>query len=190
MFLVLILAILIILLDFFVLNKFRKKIVDAKFKDKVINKWGRKSEYYKKVDLDIIKKYFNSIKDINVNKNFIDDNTWLDLDMDEVFLVINQKVISSIGEGYLYKLLREVKYNKEILEERNRIIEYLKKNVSIAQCMQQYLCYIKDNSIELNNYLHRLKNLPLASTKRHIFLATMPIVNIFIFTFNNQWELS
>lgn len=59
----------------------------------------------------------------------IDDITWNDLDMDEIFKRINNTQ-SSLGEEYLYALLRKPCFSPEELEERNRLIEYFRTHES------------------------------------------------------------
>lgn len=57
----------------------------------------------------------------------IDDITWNDLDMDRVFLLINN-TNSSIGRDYLYKILREPVSDKSILDEREHLINFFENN--------------------------------------------------------------
>ena len=54
---------------------------------------------------------------------FIDDITWNDLEMDDVFLKLNH-TYSNIGEDYLYDLLRRPQTEESVLRERERLITY------------------------------------------------------------------
>ncbi|MDZ7685388.1 MAG: hypothetical protein U5O39_10645 [Gammaproteobacteria bacterium] len=55
----------------------------------------------------------------------VDDKTWVDLDMDEVFLRID-RTVTPVGQQYLYSLLREMLKNKAQLEDRySRILDIL-----------------------------------------------------------------
>ena len=49
----------------------------------------------------------------------IDDITWNDLDMDRIYMLINQTV-SLPGEDVLYDMLRRPLFNKEDIEKKRR----------------------------------------------------------------------
>lgn len=57
----------------------------------------------------------------------LDDITWNDLDMDNVFKRMNYS-LSSAGEEYLYYILRTPLTEKKVLEKRERRIEYYEKH--------------------------------------------------------------
>jgi DNA mismatch repair ATPase MutS len=82
--------------------------------------WGETpSEEYASEKLESLKSYYNSRKDSNLD---VDDITWNDLDMDEIFMEMNNTQ-SSIGEEYLYSLLRKPCFSEEELKERNRLMK-------------------------------------------------------------------
>ncbi|MCD2346360.1 MutS-related protein [Clostridium guangxiense] len=65
------------------------------------------------------------------DSNFsIDDQTWADLNMDELFQLID-RTVTSPGEEMLYKILREPELKEEKLLERNRVIKLFKNNAEI-----------------------------------------------------------
>ena len=53
----------------------------------------------------------------------IDDITWNDLQMDEIFIRINN-TLSSCGEDVLYQILRQPQMDRNVLDERERLIAY------------------------------------------------------------------
>ena len=53
----------------------------------------------------------------------IDDITWNDLEMDDVFMCMNH-TYSSLGEEYLYKMLRKPVFDEKVLAEREKLISY------------------------------------------------------------------
>ena len=53
----------------------------------------------------------------------IDDITWNDLQMDEIFIRINN-TLSSCGEDVLYQILRKPQMDRNVLDERERLIAY------------------------------------------------------------------
>lgn len=62
----------------------------------------------------------------------IDEITWNDLDMEMVFMTINNTQ-SSMGEEYLYDMLHEPVYSKEVIEKRNDKIELFQENPKVRQ---------------------------------------------------------
>ena len=60
------------------------------------------------------------------NSFVIDEITWNDLDMDRIFMLMNQTV-SSAGEDYLYAMLHRPEFSEERLKERERLFCFLKK---------------------------------------------------------------
>lgn len=83
--------------------------------------WGLIPETeYTSDKLKSLKTYYNTQKDDYMD---IDDITWNDLDMDEIFRRMNNTQ-SSLGEEYLYALLHKPCFSIEELAERNRLIDY------------------------------------------------------------------
>lgn len=56
----------------------------------------------------------------------IDEITWNDLDMDRIFMLMNQTV-SSAGEDYLYAMLHRPEFSEERLKERERLFCFFEK---------------------------------------------------------------
>ena len=83
--------------------------------------WGQRPDReYEYAEFEAISHYF----ELNGKKGYaIDDITWNDLDMDTIFMLLNNTG-SSIGESCLYDVLRRPSFKKEELEERNRLVEY------------------------------------------------------------------
>ena len=53
----------------------------------------------------------------------IDDITWNDLDMDRVYMLVNQTV-SSPGEDVLYDMMRRPVFSEEEMKRRDRLVEF------------------------------------------------------------------
>lgn len=111
---------------FIVFVVYEKFSLDRKNRRKIKEKWGRAPENkFAENDFKSIACYFENHS--GDNKFFIDDITWRDLDMNRVFSRINNTQ-TSIGEEYLYYILREIIYDKDRLERRNELIEYFRAN--------------------------------------------------------------
>lgn len=77
--------------------------------------------------------YFERHKD---DEFCIDDITWNDLDMDRVFMLLNNTQ-SSAGEEYLYKILRIPCFSEQELLERERLNRYMDEHEEIRTVLQQ-----------------------------------------------------
>lgn len=90
------------------------------FEKKVLNMQGKApGKEYKPERLVRIPGYFEKHRE-----NFqIDDITWNDLNMDDIFKRMNY-AISSTGEEYLYYLLRTPGFDKEALGRFDEMVEY------------------------------------------------------------------
>jgi DNA mismatch repair ATPase MutS len=74
----------------------------------------------------------------NADHANIDNITWHDLDMDKVYMTLNATQCS-IGEEYLYYLLRTPELKKDKLEEREELIEYFTKKAEKRVKLQSEL---------------------------------------------------
>ncbi|SEP89509.1 MutS domain V [Lachnospiraceae bacterium RM5] len=134
----------------FLVNTIRYKKSEEKKKNKRIAKaWGKRpKKNYSEKDLLRIKSFFEYSKE---NSDFvIDDITWNDLDLDGIYRLINN-TNSSIGEEYLYKILRIPEFDEDVLKDRDKIIDAFYEN--------------KDDSFELQKIfkqMGRTKSVPYA----------------------------
>ena len=98
----------------------------------------------------------------------IDDITWNDLNMDEIFKQMNH-TLSSAGEEYLYYTLRTPEMSEDVLRHREEQIRYFAQNpkqrVSV-QLLMRKLGTAGDYS--LYDYLEYLGNLGKRSNGKHI----------------------
>lgn len=79
----------------------------------------------------------------------IDDQTWSDLNMDELFQLID-RTVTSPGEEMLYKILREPELKEDGLLERNKVIKLFKDNPEIREKIGMELVKLgrmKDNGV-------------------------------------------
>ncbi len=126
--------------------------------------------------------YFRSLKPLNTD---IDEITVNDIDLDEVFLDINN-TCSSIGEEYLYSIIRKPVSDKETLEERERIIDFFSKDADTRLKIQILLSNIgKIKSISLYEYLSRLDSAPVTGNLLHYILLLCYPVFILVAIFGN-----
>lgn len=92
---------------------------------RLIDEWGTiPYTDYSAEKMESIKAYYLTQRDDYMD---IDDITWNDLEMDEIYRRMNNTQCS-LGEEYLYTLLRKPCFSPQELEERNRLIEYFQSH--------------------------------------------------------------
>ena len=165
--------------------------------------------YGKEIDIEDVNCKMESVSSYFRNKNnedVIDNITWSDLSMDDIFKKINNTQ-SKVGSEVLYDILRNPLKNKEDLIKRDNIIEYFEEyeteridlqllfsklgynydlNTSLSMFMED------DNSKSRLKLYKLLRALPVISViliavnKSFLFITLLSIcLNIFI-SFNNR----
>ncbi len=120
----------------------------------------------------------------------VDDITWNDLDMDSVYYLLNS-CKSSVGDEYLYYLLRNPIDDIDALKERNRVINALSKDEKLRTETGFFIGMLGSiKNISVYEYICRLKNVEIDSSAKHILQALLlaaaigviffePVVGIF-----------
>ena len=86
--------------------------------------WGKEpSIEYALGKMESLAKFYQNNKD----KYDIDNITWNDLDMDDLFIMLNNTK-SAMGEEVLYKLLRKPLFNKLEIEQRRQLLQMIENN--------------------------------------------------------------
>ena len=147
------------------------------WREKFLKEWGKIPEReYDEEELDKISGYFvYQLKKGKINRPYIDDITWNDLDMDNIFAYINHTK-SSVGEEYLYYMLRTPVTEQKILDERERLIHFFatheQKRADLEVCFRQIG---KTRRFSISDYIDLLITLKKESNAEHyIALFTIP----------------
>lgn len=128
--------VLLVIIKLILKNQISKKIANFK------SEWGKVIP--KSRDIDLISIYY---KTINKNTNHIvDDKTWSDLDMDEVYKRIDV-TISRIGEQKLYEILHSQRYTLEELRDFDNLIEFFNRNEEIRTKVQLLFSKLKNQDL-------------------------------------------
>ncbi|HHW32108.1 MAG TPA: DNA mismatch repair protein MutS [Clostridiaceae bacterium] len=122
-------VIILIVIAVIVISSLIKKLKrNRKIKDELINEWGKQPvEKYTSDEISNISTFFKNVKKSDPTIHYIDDITWNDLDMDKVYMRINNTQ-STVGEEYLYYLLRQPVLEDTKLLERERLIRFFQEN--------------------------------------------------------------
>ncbi|MDD3340094.1 MAG: DNA mismatch repair protein MutS [Lachnospiraceae bacterium] len=109
---------------------------------------------------------------------FIDDITWNDLDMDRIFMLMNQTV-SSCGEDYLYYTLRSPEFDRAALEEKHRLADYFASHTEEREQVQILLGHVgKTAGMSVSDYIYQLQNVPRQPVFKYIAAALFSLVSI------------
>lgn len=167
----------VVVFAIFVYNSimYRKKQIE-KLRNKIRDSWGTpSSREYDYQDLKKISNYFEKNKGENF---FIDDITWNDLDMDSIYMLLNN-TYSSAGEEYLYKILRTPEFSEDKLIERDKLADYFLKNEDKTFKLQEIFAKLgRTKSISLSEFIDRFSGLGNRSNIKHYILDVLFIIGI------------
>ena len=155
-----------------------------------INKKSIINNYGKEIDIEDVNYKMESVSTYFRNKNeeeCIDDITWSDLSMDNIFKKINNTQ-STVGSEVLYYILRTPLKNNDDLIKRDNIIEYFSKNNEERldlQLLFSRLGYNYDSNTTLSLFMDedRSKN----KLNLYRFLSVLPIISILLSGLNKSF---
>ena len=138
-------------------------------------------ETTKKSNIKNVRKYFDMVEK---NDETLDEQTWNDLDMDNVYKKVD-RAYSSVGEAVLYKMLRNPTTDEKTLKERNRVISYFDENSKLRNKLS--VMFYKLGRDRKNTFLDMIQD-ELIVNKPKYFIYTflgkiMPIILIIMAIF-------
>lgn len=144
--------------------------------------WGQVPDTeYTSEKMESIKSFYLTMRDEYMD---VDDITWNDLDMDEIYWRINNTQCS-LGEEYLYAMLRKPCFSHEELEERNRLIEYFRTHENERIQVQTVLNKIgKLRKISAYEYANKLSEQEAKSNLSHYLMILALLISIGLIFFN------
>jgi hypothetical protein len=176
------LAIIFILISWFLISKLLKKKRLHKFRKELLENWGKekKKKYY---NFFVISKYFNNNSHEKKAYHLISEKTKIDLDIDEVFKFID-RTSSKIGEQYLYFKLRTIGTVDKLLEF-NSLTSIFQRNKELSISYQLELSKLNTNN---SYYLEELINGKQLEKPKYIQLIlalTLTGITSIVFSFFN-----
>lgn len=145
------------------------------------------SQYGKEIDLEDVNLKMKNVSSYFKNKNenkTIDDITWNDLSLDDVFKKINNTQ-STAGQEVLYDILRNPLHNKDELSRRDNIIEFFRNNEKERQNIQLILGKLgKTDELYITNCLFNKTDNSKSKLLIYRILAWLPTISL-IFLFIN-----
>lgn len=108
----------------------------------------------------------------------IDDITWNDLNLDEIFLRMNS-TCSSAGQEYLYAMLRSPSFEGKELQEREKLLEFLEQDEETRVRMQEIFFKIgRTGKYSLYDYMDFLDVLGERKNGKHLLVDLLFFLTI------------
>ena len=156
---------------------------NKKFRKRIEEQFGVPPEQIDDPEYPSISVPWKAIERNEHDAPFIDQTTWNDLDMDEVFARINA-CQTSIGEEHLYSVLHQPKFTQEELQKRETIIEIFKQNPEIRIEIQVWLAKLgKENYNGLYTFINEADVKGLKHTALYRILSYLPLACLTIIPF-------
>lgn len=155
----------IVLVALFLKSIYDEKNYTRKLYLKMDREWGQvPQEEYSEAKYRSLQYYYEHLEK---NRGEIDQITWNDLDMDQIFMTMNNTGCAA-GEEYLFAMLHRLCFSTEELAERNRLMEHFAKDKPARQALQeQFMRMGKERNISVYEYIHLLHLLKRESNAPH-----------------------
>lgn len=143
--------------------------------------WGRPpvSESYD--GIDSVSAYWNHKLAHQSPELYIDDITWNDLDMNDVYMRLNA-TNSSVGAEYLYARLHEPDYEIPKIKEFQQLIEYINSNEKIRLKIQYRLAQLGKSDYNMtSDFIFSPNDKRLKYQFLYTLLAVFPIISLLLF---------
>lgn len=176
------LIIIVVILGFLIWkSKYDAKSRKEKLRYQLTKQWGTvpKQEYTSEKFYSL-GAYYRLKKN---DKTDVDDITWNDIDMDEIFMLMNH-TCSAMGEEYLYFILHQLKYDEQDLLEREHLIKFFSHNEEARLKFQEILSNMgKVREISVYEYMNRLKTVPKEDNMVHYLMIISILAAISVIFF-------
>ena len=121
----------------------------------------------------------------NVPKHYVDDITWNDLNMDEVFKSMNFTE-SSVGEEYLYYMLRNMDCDRKRMDKQEEIITFFMENEDARLYLQMWYHTIgKIGKYSIFDYLDYLEQVRIKNNIKQILINMLIVAAIVLCFFHS-----
>ncbi|MBP3701171.1 MAG: hypothetical protein J6I64_04730, partial [Lachnospiraceae bacterium] len=172
-------AVIVILAIQFYRGEARRK---RQLTERLINQWGQVPDReYEDGDLRQIARYYHLCHTREPERLVLDDITWNDLGMDDIFMLLNHTQ-SSVGEAALYRMLRMPETGRESLQERARLAEVFSQNELLRLAVQKQLTQIgKKGRQAICDYISELgKQPPRSNLLHYLGIAAMAVALVWM----------
>ena len=151
---------------------------------KLQEQWGCiPEESYSENKMESLQYYYRNIKkDSDKNCFYLDDITWNDLNLTELFYLVNSTG-SAMGEEVLWAMLHELQLSNTPLEKREHLISFFQNNKEARLKLQKAFTLIgKHKNISVYEYMDRIDRVSTESNTIHyVGLAGIAVSLILLF---------
>jgi len=161
----------VMLLGLFIKGIYDKKKEKERMISSLRNNWGKiPSAEYTESKLNSIQFYYKNIIQTKKAKDFyLDEITWNDLNLTELFFMVNNTG-SAMGEEVLWAMLHTLKTEELPLKEREAVISFFHNNPEARLKLQTNFALVGKNSkISVYEYMDRMENVRKESNVLHFF---------------------
>ena len=166
---VLVIAVLMVILiikGFYDNKKAKERLISQLKSD-----WGRiPATEYTEAKCESLQYYYrNIVKNKKKGAFFLDEITWNDLNMNELFFMVNNTG-SAMGEEVLWALLHELQTEEAPLQEREMLVSLFQANNAARLKLQTSFALIgKNKKVSVYEYMDRIDRVRLESNIMHFF---------------------
>ena len=153
---------------------------------RIQREWGKlPDQEYADAKFDSIQYYyknkFRKKKDIGF---LLDEITWNDLNMNELFFMLNHTG-SAMGEEVLWALLHEMQLTEAVLTEREKLISFFQTNVYAREKLQTGFALIgKNKKVSVYEYMDQLDRVGKEKNFLHYFGVLGIVVSVILLCFS------
>ena len=180
---ILILLLVILLVVYICFSNHKRKI---SMLNRINNEFGKKpKDFHEEFDMNFVKQYYKARKENETINESIDELTWNDLDMDNVFKRTNY-TSTTFGETYLYYKFREVSYDSNKWTITEDLINSFMKNDSLRNSIKLELMKVgKINDERFINFIYNPNLSKITGYFKYPLLAVGLIISILLIFFTD-----
>ena len=173
----------IIFIAYHLLTKNKKKL------EKLRREWETGEFHALSEDLKSISSYWSNKKNSNKSYAGVDQLTWDDLAMDEIFNKLNYTQ-STVGSEYLFNQLRDIDTKLEGVNDKEELYTLLANNHKLREHMLLILSGLgKQDYTNSSSFFHEHNHEKIDHSYLYVLLALLPVASIALMFFSLKYGI-
>ncbi|QUW23167.1 hypothetical protein JSQ81_06280 [Sporosarcina sp. Marseille-Q4063] len=173
----------IIFIAYHLLTKNKKKL------EKLRREWEKGEFHALSEDLKSISSYWSNKKNSNKSYSGVDQLTWDDLAMDEIFNKLNYTQ-STVGSEYLFNQLRDIDPKLEGVNDKEELYNLLATNQELREQVLLILSGLgKLNYTNSSSFFHENNHNKIDHSYLYVLLALLPVASVAVMFFSLQYGI-
>ncbi|MFD1929585.1 hypothetical protein ACFSFY_16200 [Sporosarcina siberiensis] len=141
-------------------------------------------------DVKSVSSYWMNKKDTNTFYTGVDQLTWNDLSMQDVFEKLNYTK-STVGSEYLFNQLRDIDPKHTRTDKKEQLYTLFSTDQQLREKVQLILISLgKRNYTDSSSYFYKFKNHKIKHAYLYIILACLPVLSIILIFFSLKYGLA